>query len=154
MNVDYYTLLTRAVAGKDTLGRDKIYKDAYDLITRSHLDREVAGSHVKALEAAIRQIEDDFALEEGRYGNQARIEEVLSTGSNWKPWAVGAGALVLAIAVSAVLYGYVTMSKSPAVVAAAPTAPPPKVAKAREDVVMADLKAGEDGGSTGEGLPF
>jgi len=157
MNVDYYALLTKAVAGKDTLGRDKIYKDAYDLITRSHLDREVAAGHVNALEAAIRQIEDDFAVEEGRYGNQARIEEVLSTGSNWKPWAVGAGALALAIVLAAGLYGYVTTSKSPNAIAAAPTAPaapPPKIAKAREDVVMADLKPGEDGGSTGEGLPF
>src|SRR4051794_18343569 len=100
MNVDYYALLTKAVAGKDTLGRDKIYKDAYDLITRSHLDREVAAGHVKALEAAIRQIEDDFAVEEARYGNQARIEEVLSDGGNWKPWAVGAGALALAVALA------------------------------------------------------
>jgi lipoprotein-anchoring transpeptidase ErfK/SrfK len=154
MTVDYYALLTKAVAGKDTLGRDKIYKDAYDLITRSHLDREVAASNVAALEAAIRRIEDDIAVEEGRYGNTAAINEVLSEGTNWKPWAVGAGALVLAVALTAVLYGYVTTSKSPVVVATAPTAPPPKIAKVREDVVMADLKPGEDGGSTGEGLPF
>ena len=152
MTVDYYALLAKAVIGKDTLGRDKIYKDAYDLITRSHLNREVAASHVAALEAAIRRIEDEVAVEEGRDGNAAAINEVLSEGPNWKPWAVGAGALTIAIALAAFMYGYVT-TKGP-VVATSVTAPPPKVARAREDVVVADLKAGEDGGSTGEGLPF
>src|SRR4051794_10311379 len=151
MTVDYYALLTKAVAGKDTLGRDKVYKDAYDLITRSHLNREVAASHVAALEAAVRRIEDDIAVEEGR--DAAQINEVLSEGTNWKPWAVGAGVLAVAIALAAFMYGYVA-TKGPAIVAAGVTAPPPKVARAREDIVMADLKAGEDGGSTGEGLPF
>ena len=78
MTVDYYALLTKAVTGKDTLGRDKVYKDAYDLITKSHLNREVAASHVAALEAAIRRIEDDIAVEEGR--DAAQINEVLSDG--------------------------------------------------------------------------
>jgi lipoprotein-anchoring transpeptidase ErfK/SrfK len=151
MTVDYYALLTKAVIGKDTLGRDKVYKDAYDLITKSHLNREVAASHVAALEAAIRRIEDDIAVEEGR--DAAKINEVLSTGTNWKPWAVGAGALAVAIALAAFMYGYVA-TKGPAIVATGVSAPPPKVARAREDVVMADLKPGEDGGSTGEGLPF
>ena len=151
MTVDYYALLTKAVADKDTLGRDKVYKDAYDLITRSHLNREVAASHVAALEAAVRRIEDDIAVEEGR--DSAEINEVLSERTNWKPWAVGAGVLAVAIALAAFMYGYVT-TKGPAIVAAGVTAPPPKVARAREDIVMADLKPGEDGGSTGEGLPF
>lgn len=151
MTVDYCALLTKAVTGKDTLGRDKVYKDAYDLITRSHLNREVAASHVAALEAAIRRIEDDIAVEEGR--DAVQINEVLSEGTNWKPWAVGAGVLAIAIALTAFMHGYVA-TKGPAVVAAGVTAPPPKVARAREDVVMADLKPGEDGGSTGEGLPF
>ncbi|MBR1193943.1 L,D-transpeptidase [Bradyrhizobium sp. AUGA SZCCT0160] len=153
MTVDYYALLTKAVAGKDTLGRDKIYKDAYDLITRSsHLTREAAASNVAALEAAIRRIEDEVAIEEGR--DAAQINEVLSEGANWKPWAFGAGALALAIALAAFMYGYVA-TKGPANIATSVTAPPPpKAARTREDVVMADLKAGEDGGSTGEGLPF
>lgn len=153
MTVDYYALLTKAVAGKDTLGRDKVYRDAHDLITRSHLNREVAASHVAALEAAIRRIEDDIAVEEGR--DAAQINEVLSpAGSNWKPWAFGAGALAVAIALAAVVYGYV-ITRGPTLVATGVTAPPPtKAARAREDVVMADLKPGEDGGSSGEGLPF
>jgi lipoprotein-anchoring transpeptidase ErfK/SrfK len=152
MTVDYYALLTKAVTGKDTLGRDKVYKDAYDLITKSHLNREVAASHVAALEAAIRRIEDEVGIDEGR--DAAQINEVLSDGPNWKPWAFGAAALALAIALSALLYGYVTSAKNPAIVASGVTAPPPKVERAGEETVMADLKAGEDGGSTGEGLPY
>ena len=31
MDVDYYSLLTKAVAGKDAVARNKIYKDAYNL---------------------------------------------------------------------------------------------------------------------------
>ena len=120
MTVDYYALLTKAVTGKDTLGRDKIYKDAYDLITRStHLTREAAAANVAALEAAIRRIEDDIAIEEGR--DAAQINEVLSpTGSNWKPWAFGAGALAVAIALAALVYGYVA-TKGPAIVATSVT---------------------------------
>ena len=63
MTVDYYSLLTKAVAGKDAVARDQIYKDAFSLITRSHLTREAASSHVAALEDAVRRIEDDIAAE-------------------------------------------------------------------------------------------
>ena len=66
---------------------------------------------------------------------------------------IGAGALALVLAVSAVAYVFVA-TKGPAIVAANVTASSPKFAPARQDVVMADLKAGVDGGSTGEGLPF
>jgi lipoprotein-anchoring transpeptidase ErfK/SrfK len=150
MDVDYYSLLTKAVAGKDALARDQIYKDAFSLIARSHLARETAASHVAALEDAVRRIEDDIAAEEA---NAAAVSATLSTGTNWKPFVVGAGALALAIAVSAVIYVFVA-TKGPAIVAAGVTAPSPNVARAREDAVMADLKAGVDGGSTGDGLPF
>ena len=34
MTVDYYALLTKAVAGKDAAARDQIYKDAFGLITK------------------------------------------------------------------------------------------------------------------------
>lgn len=37
MAVDYYSLLTNAVAGKDAAARDRIYKDAVGLIARSQL---------------------------------------------------------------------------------------------------------------------
>lgn len=150
MDVDYYLLLTKAVAGKDAPARHQIYKDAFSLIKRSHLAREAAASHAAALEDAVRRIEDDIAAEEA---NAAAVSATLSPGTNWKPFVIGAGALALAIALSAVIYVFVA-TKGPAIVAAGVTAPSPNVARAREDAVMADLKAGVDGGSTGEGLPF
>ena len=104
--VDYYALITKAVAGKDAAQRDQIYKDAFGLITRSHLKRQDASSHAAALEDAIRRIEDDIAAEEAN--SAAAINEVLSPEKNWKPFVVGACALVAAIALSAGLYAYVS----------------------------------------------
>jgi lipoprotein-anchoring transpeptidase ErfK/SrfK len=150
MTVDYYSLLMKAVAGKDAVARDQIYKDAFSLITRSHLTREAASSHAAALEDAVRRIEDDIAAEAN---SAAAINEVLSTGRNWKPLAIGAGAVVAVIALSALVYAYVAI-KGPGIVAASVNPASPKVQRAREDVVMADLKPGVDGGSSGEVLPF
>jgi len=65
----------------------------------------------------------------------------------------GASALVAGIAAAALLYGYVA-TRGPGVSNAGVTASSSKVQRVREDVVMADLKPGEDGGSTGDGLPF
>ncbi|MGZ5938330.1 MAG: L,D-transpeptidase, partial [Rhizomicrobium sp.] len=151
MTVDYYSLLTKAVAGKDAVARDQIYKDAFSLITRSHLAREAASAHAAALEDAVRRIEDDIAGEEAN--SAAAINEVLSTGRNWKPLVIAAGAVVAVIALSALVYGYVAI-KGPGIVAASVKAPSPKAQRGREDVVMADLKPGVDGGSSGEVLPF
>ena len=85
MNVDYYSVLAKAVAGKDEAARDQIYRDAYGLIRKSsHLTRDDALSHAAALEEAIRQIERKLATEEAR--SAADIDEVLSrveTGSRW-----------------------------------------------------------------------
>ncbi len=153
MTVDYYSLLTKAVAGKDAAARHGIYKEARSLIARSHLTREVASSHVAALEGAIRQIEDDIATDAGREGNAAAINEALSTGRTWRPFVIGACAIVAAIALSALLYGYVA-TKGPGIVASSVTTSSQKPTRGREDIVMADLKAGVDGGSTAEGLPF
>ena len=150
MTVDYYSLLMKAVAGKDAVARDQIYKDAFSVITRSHLPREAASSHAAALEDAVRRIEDDIAAEEA---NSAAISETLSTGRNWKPIAIGAGAVAAVIALSALVYGFIA-TKGPAVVAASMKTSPPKEQRGREDVVVADLKPGVDGGSSGEVLPF
>ena len=45
-------------------------------------------------------------------------------------------------------------NQRPGIVAAGVTKSSPKAQREREDVVVADLKAGIDGGSSGEGLPF
>jgi lipoprotein-anchoring transpeptidase ErfK/SrfK len=151
MNVDYYALLTKAVAGKDAAARDRIYNDAYGLVRKSNLSRDAASSHIVALDDAIRRIEDEIAVEEER--SAAAVSEVLSTERNWKPWVFGACALVAAIALSAALYGYVS-TRGPAVTSASVAPSSLKPVRGREDVVMADLKPGVDGGSSGEGLPF
>jgi len=152
MTVDYYSLLTKAVAGKDAVARDQIYKEAFNLITRSHLTREAAAAHASALEDAVRQIEDDIA-DGTREGNAAEINEVLSTGRNWKPLVVGACAVIAVITLSALVYGYFA-TKGPGIVAASVKTSSPKAQRGREDVVMADLKPGVDGGSSGDVLPF
>ncbi|VIO75711.1 L,D-transpeptidase [Bradyrhizobium ivorense] len=144
MDVDYYSLLSKAVAGKDVAARDQIYREAYEIIKRSRLAPEAASSHVAALDDAVRRIEDELAVDEGR--GAAALDEVLATGRSWKPLLAGLCALV-AIGLTAVLYGYV--AGKPKVTASAA-----KMARASEDIVMADLKAGVDGGSSGEGLPF
>ncbi len=151
MNVDYYSLLTKAVIGKDAIARDRIYKDAYGLIRRSQLTREAATSHAAALENAIQRIEGGIAAEEAK--SSAAINEMLWSGRNWKPLVFGAGAVVAVIAVSALLYGYIA-TKGPGIFGAGVTASSSKAQRVQEDVVMADLKPGVDGGSTGEGLPF
>ena len=86
MTVDYYSLLTKAVAGKDAVARDIIYRDARSLIGRSNLTRQAASSHRAALEDAIRRIEDDLAAQQLREEDSAAaVSRVLSSGINWKP---------------------------------------------------------------------
>src|SRR5258705_13080353 len=126
MTVDYYSLLAKAVPGKDAVARDQISKDAFSLITKSHLTREAAASHAAALEDAVRRIEDDIAAEEAN--SAAAINEVLSTGRNWKPLAIGAGAVVAVIALSALAYGYVAI-KGPGIAAATVNPASPKVTR-------------------------
>jgi lipoprotein-anchoring transpeptidase ErfK/SrfK len=151
MNVDYYALISKAVAGKDAAARETIYKDAWSLIRRSHLPRKDAASHTAALDDAIRRIEDRFAAEEAASAED--ISEVLATpDKNWKPLVVGVSALVAALALVALTYGYLA-SQTPRTVSAGVKTPPQKVAR-REEAVAADLKPGVDGGSTGDGLPF
>ncbi|MCP4616175.1 MAG: L,D-transpeptidase [Bradyrhizobium sp.] len=152
MSVDYYALLSKAVTGKDAAAREAMYRDAHGLIRRSHLSREDVASHSAALDNAIRRIEAEFATEDARSAEE--ISEVLATPDrNWKPLVVGVSALVAAVALAALTYGYI-VSQTPRAVTADVKTPPQKVAGAREDVVVADLKPGVDGGSTGKDLPF
>jgi lipoprotein-anchoring transpeptidase ErfK/SrfK len=154
MDVDYYAVLSKAVAGKDAAARDEIYKDAWSLIRRSRLPREAASAHTAALEDAVRRIEDEFAADDARSAED--INAVLATPDrNWKPLIVGVSALVAALAIGALTYGYLA-SQTPRTASTdgKASAPPQKVEKARADTVAADLKPGEDGGSTAAGLPF
>jgi len=148
MTVDYYSLLTKAVAGKDAVAREKIYRDAYSLIARSDLTRQAASSHVAALEDAVRRIENDIAREQlGEERSAAAIHKVLSTSSNWKPLAVGACVLIAAIALSALLYEYLEAQRGSVIASL-------RQPRGLEEVVVADLQPGVDGGSSAGDLPF
>jgi lipoprotein-anchoring transpeptidase ErfK/SrfK len=153
MTVDYNSVLMKAVAGKSAVARDKIYRDAHSLIARSNLTPLAASSHEAALEDAIRRIENDIAGEElGEENSAAAIDKVLSTGTNWKPLAISGCALIAVIALSTLLYEYLANKGSRAVGGAV-------IASSRqlrgvEDIVMADLKPGVDGGSSAADLPL
>jgi lipoprotein-anchoring transpeptidase ErfK/SrfK len=152
MDVDYYALLSKAVAGKDGPARDKIYHDALGLIRNSpNLTREAAASHAAALKAAVQQIEDELAAEDA--ASAADIDAVLSTGGSRRPLIIVAFAVavVALIAVSALLYNQF-FSRGP--IGTGMTAATPKALRGKEEAVVGDLKPGVDGGSSGEGLPF
>jgi lipoprotein-anchoring transpeptidase ErfK/SrfK len=150
MSVDYYSLLTKAVAGKDAVARGRIYKDAYSLIQRSSLSRSEVPSHIAALEDAVRQIEGGFAAEESRDEDPAAVAARLQpTGANWKPLAISASAVIAVIALSALLYGYLA-TKEPRSAAAVASRQSP----ASAERIVADLAPGTDGGSSAAGLPF
>src|SRR4051794_15315979 len=109
MILDYYSLLTTAVEGKDANARDGIYQDARKVIDESNLAPEAASRHVTALEHAIRQIENEtLAGQQHSQNAGAAVSSLLSPGRSWKPFAVTAFALVTFIAISAFLYVYIT----------------------------------------------
>jgi lipoprotein-anchoring transpeptidase ErfK/SrfK len=150
MSADYYSLLTKAIAGRDAIARGKIYKDAYDLIQRSNLSREDSSRYVAALEDAVQRIENDIAA-----GNQsdetsaAAVDRVLSTRLNWVPLLASAAAVMAVLALSAVLYNFIS-TKTPRGVTAASSRP----AAGFTESVVADLEPGKDGGSSAAGLPY
>jgi lipoprotein-anchoring transpeptidase ErfK/SrfK len=153
MILDYYSLLTKAVKGKDVNARDRIYRNAHKVIDESNLAPEAASQHINALEDAIRQIENDLLAGQQRpEPSAAAVRSVLSPGRNWKPFAVTAFALVTVIAISAFLYVYVSTT-APHMTGGG-SAPWRQSQRAAEEAVMPDLKPGVDGGSSGAGLPF
>lgn len=152
MAVDYYSLLANAAAGKDASARNSIYRDALALVARSHLSPEVAASHTAALNEAIERVEDEIAAQEADAVNKAAIKDVLSTGRNWKPLIVSVCAVFAVIAASILIYRYIQPNGSRGGIETAASSS--KSARGQIEPVVADLKAGIDGGSTGESLPF
>jgi lipoprotein-anchoring transpeptidase ErfK/SrfK len=155
MIVDYYALMTKAVSGKGAAAREKIYQDAHTLIVRSNLARQVTASHAAALDDAIRRIEDEIAAaqEQPDETSPEAISRVLSSGTNWRRVTFSAGAVIAVIALSVLLYEYAATTGLRAV-GSGVTASSMSKQRGREDVVMADLKPGVDGGSSGADLPF
>src|SRR5271169_2211567 len=155
MTVDYYSLLTKAASGKGAVAREKVYEDAHRLIARSNLTRQVASSHIAALEDAIRRIEDDIAAAEERDEGTSReaISSLLSSGTNWRRLAFSAGAFITFITLALLLYEYV-MTTDLRAVGGVVTASSRQLQHGREDFIMPDLEPGVDGGSSGADLPF
>jgi lipoprotein-anchoring transpeptidase ErfK/SrfK len=155
MIVDYHALIAKAVSGKGAAAREKIYQDAHALIVRSNLARQVASSHAAALDDAIRRIEDEIAAAEEQPDETSpeAISRVLSSGTNWRRITLSASAVVAVIALAALLYEYAPTTGLRAVGIGVTASSAPKQ-RGREDVVMADLKPGVDGGSSGADLPF
>ena len=152
MDVDYYALLTRAVSGKDAVARDKLYREAYSLIARSNLTRPAASAHVVALQDAVRRIEDDIAAAETRHeANSAEAVRRATSGRNWRH--LGAGAVFALLTLSGLLYEYFATS-GPRGAGGSVVASSRQPQRGQEDVVVADLKPGVDGGSSGAELPF
>lgn len=142
MNVDYFALLSKAVAGKNAAARDRIYDDARALIERSNLAPQAAASHVAALEDAVRRIESDIADEFSEEQSSAAVR-TLSPGVNWGRMALIAGGIVAVIGLSVFAYDYMASKK-----------PGAATARGSTDTVMADLNPGVDGGSSAADLPF
>lgn len=149
MSADYYSLLTRAVAGKDAIARHQIYRDAYGLIARSNLSREEAAPHVAALEDAVQRIERDIAGNHPVDNSDPALDRVLSTRRSWAPLAVSAAAVLAVVALSALLYGYLETknSRGGGTVSSRPS-------RGLVEKVFADLEPGVDGGSSAASLPF
>jgi lipoprotein-anchoring transpeptidase ErfK/SrfK len=156
MIVDYYSLMTKAVSGKGAAAREKIYQDAHALIARSNLARQVTSSHAAALDNAIRRIEDEIAVAQQQPDETSpeAISRVLSGDTNWRRIAFSASAVIAVIALSALLYEYAATTGLRGVVGNSVTASSTPKQRGREEVVMADLKPGVDGGSSSADLPF
>jgi lipoprotein-anchoring transpeptidase ErfK/SrfK len=150
MTPDHYALLKRAVAGKDAAERTKVYDYASGIIRRSsHLTPEDASYHADALQDAIRRIEDEFAAADSK--SAAVVRATLSPNRSRRPLVIAAAVTVAMAALPALLYLYAA-GKGPTGPGA--TASSPRAPRGASDAVIADLRPGVDGGSTGDGLPF
>lgn len=145
MDVDYLSLLRKAVAGKGPDARDSIYEEARGFIAKSRMTREAAAMHVAALDDAIQRIEIDLADDGESPDESNAAARLLTPGFGWTRVAAITCAIVAVVGVSAFVYQSLIAKSTRGSVAAARVA---------EDIIMPDLKPGVDGGSTAAGLPF
>jgi len=130
------------VSGKDTVARDKLYQDAYSLIARSNLTRQVASAHVVALEDAVRRIEEDIAAAEAQdEANSAEaVGRVLSAAETGGAWlSVPACSLLSSLCRRCLR---ICRDRGTHAVAGSVVASSRQPQRGQDDVVMADLKPG------------
>jgi lipoprotein-anchoring transpeptidase ErfK/SrfK len=157
MLLNYYSILSKAIRGKDATARLSLYDEARALVARLKVGpdrtKEDIAAQADALESAISQIEDDVAASYREEIGTERLDSILSSGPNWGRIAAIFLAVIAIIGLAASAYWYVTArgGRTASESASAPSRPSKR---ADIDPVMEDLKPGVDGGSSADILPF
>jgi putative heme iron utilization protein len=87
MVLNYYSILSKAIRGKDAAARLSLYDEARALFARlrvgpDHTEEDIAAQS-DALESAISQIEADVAASYREETGTERLDSVLSSGPSW-----------------------------------------------------------------------
>jgi len=157
MVLNYYSMLSKAIQGKDAAARQRLYNEARALVARlrggpDRTEEDIA-AQADALESAISQIEADVAASYREETGSERLDSILSTGPNWGRIAAIVLAAIAIIGLSASAYWYVTALGGRTAIESA-SAPSRQSKRTNIDPVVEDLKPGVDGGSSAEVLPF
>jgi putative heme iron utilization protein len=87
MLLNYYSILSKAIRGKDATARLSLYDEARALVARLKVGpdrtKEDIAAQSDALESAISQIEDDVAASYREEIGTERLDSILSSGPNW-----------------------------------------------------------------------
>jgi lipoprotein-anchoring transpeptidase ErfK/SrfK len=157
MVLNYYSILSKAIRGKDAAARLSLYDEARALVARlrvgpDHTEEDIAAQS-DALESAISQIEADVAASYREETGTERLDSVLSSGPSWGRIAATVLAVIATIGLAASAYWYVTARGGRTAIESA-RAPSRPSTRTNIDPVVEDLKPGVDGGSSAEVLPF
>ena len=157
MVLNYYSILSKAIRGKDAAARLSLYDEARALVARlrvgpNHTEEDIAAQS-DALESAISQIEADVAASYREETGTERLDSVLSSGPSWGRIAATVLAVIATIGLAASAYWYVTARGGRTAIESA-RAPSRPSTRTNIDPVVEDLKPGVDGGSSAEVLPF
>ena len=112
MVLNYYSILSKAIRGKDAAARLSLYDEARALVARlrvgpNHTAEDIAAQS-DALESAISQIEADVAASYREETGTERLDSVLSSGPSWGRIAATVLAVIATIGLAASAYWYVT----------------------------------------------
>ena len=157
MVLNYYSILSKAIRGKDAAARLSLYDEARALVARlrvgpDHTEEDIAAQS-DALESAISQIEADVAASYREETGTERLDSILSSGPSWGRIAATVLAVIATIGLAASAYWYVTARGGRTAIESA-RAPLRPSTRTNIDPVVEDLKPGVDGGSSAEVLPF
>ena len=157
MVLNYYSILSKAIRGKDAAARLSLYDEARALVARlrvgpDHTEEDIAAQS-DALESAISQIEADVAASYRKETGTERLDSVLSSGPSWGRIVATVVAVIATIGLAASAYWYVTARGGRTAIESA-RAPLRPSTRTNIDPVVEDLKPGVDGGSSADVLPF